>query len=148
VYFQCASNAPTPEFKHPQTILCELHLFTNYPGTTEPQCQATPVEFGSPHEATCAGLVDICVPILHSYRFPSLIPDVCHAWGGCGWHKHIPKHSKHHRQRDASLAVKLDLAPPLSQSPSHVYSVHSSFKHASCTFLLACFPKTSPVPAA
>jgi hypothetical protein len=22
--------------------------------------------------------------------------------GGYGWHKHIPKHSKHHRQRDAS----------------------------------------------
>jgi hypothetical protein len=26
-----------------------------------------PVEFGSPHEATCAGFVDIYLPILHSY---------------------------------------------------------------------------------
>jgi hypothetical protein len=40
----------------------------------------------------CAGFVDTCLPLLYSYRFiPSLIPDVRNAWGGCGWHKHLPK---------------------------------------------------------
>jgi hypothetical protein len=52
--------------------------------------------------------------------FRAQIPDVCYAWGGCGWHKHILKHSKHHRQRDASITAKLDLAPHQSQWPSHV----------------------------
>jgi hypothetical protein len=93
------------------------------------------------------GLVDMCLPILHSYCFLSLIPDVRHAWGGCGWHKHIIKHSKHHRQRDASLTAKLDLAPPLSRSPSHAYNVQCLSKPASCAFLRACFPNTSPVHA-
>jgi hypothetical protein len=93
---------------------------------------------------------------IHVYQFfiptdfvPSLIPDACHAWGGCGWLKHQPRHSKHHRQRDASLlTAKLDLAPPRSQSPSHVYSVQCLSKPASCEFLLACFPQPSPVPTA
>jgi hypothetical protein len=50
------------------------------------------------NEAICVGLVDKCSPILiHSNRFTSPIPDVCHASGGCGCHKHIPKHFKHHR---------------------------------------------------
>jgi hypothetical protein len=121
----------------------------NYSGKVEPQCQATSIEFGSPHEAICAGFVDTCLPILHSYLFPSmLLSDACHAWGGCGWHTHIHKHSKHHRQSDASLTAKLDLAPPLSQSPSHVYNVQCLSNLASCAFLLACFPKASPVPAA
>jgi hypothetical protein len=108
-----------------KSICYELFWFTNYTGKVEPQFQAAPIEFGSPHEAIIrAGFVDICLPILHSYWRPSvLIFDACHAWGGCGWHKHIPRHSKHHRQRDASLTAKLDLAPPPSQSPSHVYNV-------------------------
>jgi hypothetical protein len=131
-----------------KSSFCESLVFTNYSGKPEPPCQATPIEFGSPHEAICAGFVDKCLPILHSYLFPNLIPDVCHAWGGCGWHKHIPMHFKYHRQRDASLTAKLVLAPPLSQSPSHIYSVHGLSKPASCAFLLACFQKTSPVPAA
>jgi hypothetical protein len=51
-------------------------LFTSYSGKAEPQRQATsPIEFGSPHEANFAGFVDICLPILHSYRLPSLISD-------------------------------------------------------------------------
>jgi hypothetical protein len=29
--------------------------------------QATPIEFGSPHEAICAGFVDVCSPIIHFY---------------------------------------------------------------------------------
>jgi hypothetical protein len=29
--------------------------------------RATPIEFGSPHEAICAGFFDICLPTLHSY---------------------------------------------------------------------------------
>jgi hypothetical protein len=57
--------------------------------------------------------------------------------GGCGWHKQIPQHSKHHRQRDASLTHKLDLAPPRSQSSSHVYIVQCLFKPASCAFLFS-----------
>jgi hypothetical protein len=132
-------------------LICyELLLsFTNYSGKAEPQCQATSIEVGSPPATICAGFVDICIPILHSYRPPSLLPDACHAWGGCGWHKHTPKHSKHHRQRDASLTAKLDLAPSLSQLPSHAYSVQCLSKPASCAFLLACFPKNqTPVPAA
>jgi hypothetical protein len=32
----------------------------NYSGKAEPQCQATPIEFGSPHEAICSGFVDTC----------------------------------------------------------------------------------------
>jgi hypothetical protein len=48
-------------------IFGELFKFTNYSGTAEPQCQATPIELGLPHEAICAGFVDICLPILHSY---------------------------------------------------------------------------------
>jgi hypothetical protein len=63
-------------------------------------------------------------------------------------HTQAAKHSKYHRQRDASLKVKWDLAPPQSQSPSHVYNVQCLSKRASCAFLLAYFPKTSPVPAA
>jgi hypothetical protein len=31
----------------------------NYSGKAEPQWQASPIEFGSPHEAMCAGFVDI-----------------------------------------------------------------------------------------
>jgi hypothetical protein len=61
----------------------------------------------------------------------------------CGWHKHIPTHSKHHRQRVASLTAKLDLTPPLSQSPSHAYIVQCLSKPASCAFLLASFPKNT-----
>jgi hypothetical protein len=29
--------------------------------------QATPVEFGSPHEPICAEFIDACLPIIHSY---------------------------------------------------------------------------------
>jgi hypothetical protein len=57
----------------------------------------------------------LSIYVVYQLFIPSLIPDVCN--------KHIPNHSKHHRQRDASLTAKLDLAPPLSQSPSHVYNV-------------------------
>jgi hypothetical protein len=39
----------------------------NYSGKVKPQCQATPIEFGSPHEAICGVFVDVCLPILHSY---------------------------------------------------------------------------------
>jgi hypothetical protein len=39
---------------------------TNYSGKAEPECQATPIEIGSPHEALCAGFVDVGLPILHS----------------------------------------------------------------------------------
>jgi hypothetical protein len=53
------------------------------------QCRATPIEFDSPHEAICAGFVDICLSIFHSYCLPSQIPDACHSWGGYGWHMHI-----------------------------------------------------------
>jgi hypothetical protein len=48
-------------------ICYELLKFTHHSGKAEPQCQATPIEFGSPHEAICTGFVDICLPILHSY---------------------------------------------------------------------------------
>jgi hypothetical protein len=48
-------------------IFCEVFYFPHYSGKADPQCQATPVEFGSPHEAICAGFVDICLLILHSY---------------------------------------------------------------------------------
>jgi hypothetical protein len=51
----------------PTNIFCDLCLLTNYSGATEPQCQATPIEFGSPHEAICVGFVEICLQILHSY---------------------------------------------------------------------------------
>jgi hypothetical protein len=50
-----------------QKQICELFQFLHYSGKVEPQCQATPVEFGSSHEAICAGFVDICLPILHSF---------------------------------------------------------------------------------
>jgi hypothetical protein len=58
-----------------ETIYLEIHKkisyqllqFTNYSDKAEPQCQATPIQFGSPHEAICAGLVDMCLPILHAY---------------------------------------------------------------------------------
>jgi hypothetical protein len=49
------------------TSIFFVNYFTNYSGKAEPQCQATPVEFGSPHEAIYAGFVDTCLPILHSY---------------------------------------------------------------------------------
>jgi hypothetical protein len=120
-------------------------IFPQYSGKAEPHCLATPVEFGSSHEAIGAGFVDMYLPILNSFGFPSLIPDVCYAWGGYGWHKHIPKHFKHHRQLYASLTTKLDHAPHHSQSPSHVYSAHCVSEPPSCAFLHACFPKTSPV---
>jgi hypothetical protein len=49
------------------TSICyELLQHTNYPSTSEPQCEATPIEVGSPPETICAGFVDICFPILHS----------------------------------------------------------------------------------
>jgi hypothetical protein len=76
---------------HKQTFSA-LCCFPRYPDKVEPHCQATAVEFGSPHEAICAGFFDICLPLPHFYLLPSLIPDVYHAWGGCGWYKHIPKH--------------------------------------------------------
>jgi hypothetical protein len=38
--------------------------------------------------------------------------------------------SKHRRQRDASLTAKLELAPPLSPSPSHGYNVQCVLKPA------------------
>jgi hypothetical protein len=50
-----------------RSILYELFKFTNYSDKDEPQCQATPIEFGSPHESICAGFVDICLPVFHSY---------------------------------------------------------------------------------
>jgi hypothetical protein len=48
-------------------MLLTLFEFLHYSGKAESQCQATPVEFGSPHKAICAEFVDICLPILHSY---------------------------------------------------------------------------------
>jgi hypothetical protein len=45
----------------------ELFQFTSYSGKAEPQCQATPIEVGSPPETICAGFVDKCSPILHFY---------------------------------------------------------------------------------
>jgi hypothetical protein len=106
----------------------------------EPQCQTTPVEFGSPHESIGPGFVYMYLPIHHCYRFTSSIPDVCHAWGACGLHNLIPKHSKHHyRQRDASQSVKLDLAPNPSQSPLHIYNVRCLSKPASYGFYSLVF---------
>jgi hypothetical protein len=59
-YFQCASHAFTLEFKHTsKQISRELLEFPYYSGKAAPQCQATPIEFGSPHEAICEGFVDI-----------------------------------------------------------------------------------------
>jgi hypothetical protein len=48
-------------------IFCESFQFPHYSGQVEPQCQATHVEFDSPHEAICAGFVDVCIPILPFY---------------------------------------------------------------------------------
>jgi hypothetical protein len=48
---------------HKQSF-CELLQFPQYSGKAEPHCQATPVEFGSPHDAICAGFVDI-----YAYQF-------------------------------------------------------------------------------
>jgi hypothetical protein len=45
---------------HKSIISYELFDFIIYPGKDEPQCQAIPIELGSPHEAICAGFVDIC----------------------------------------------------------------------------------------
>jgi hypothetical protein len=55
---------PLRSSKTPQFILCEVSYFPHYSGKAEPQCHATPVEFGSPHEAICAGFVDI-----YAYQF-------------------------------------------------------------------------------
>ena len=49
--------------------------------------------------------------------FSSLILDMCHVWGGCVCHQHIPNHSEQHPQSAFSRTAKLDLAPPLRQSP-------------------------------
>jgi hypothetical protein len=142
--FQYASNTCTLKFHNSQITFCEFIQFPHYSGKAESQCQPIAVEFGPPHEAICAGFFNTCLKILYSYLFSSLTPDVCHAWGGCGWHKRIPKHSKHHRQTDASLSAELDLAPHQSQSPSHVYSVQCLSKPASCAILLDCFSKHHP----
>ena len=48
-------------------ICYAIFYFANYPGIAEPQYQVTPIQVGSPPETTCAGFVDICLPILHSY---------------------------------------------------------------------------------
>jgi hypothetical protein len=44
-----------------------MNYFTNYSSKAEPQFQAKPIEFGSPHEAICAVFVDILLQIIHSY---------------------------------------------------------------------------------
>jgi hypothetical protein len=49
---------------------CNFH---NIPAKAEPKCQATFVEFGSPHEAICVCRY-IYLPIIHSYWFPSYLP--------------------------------------------------------------------------
>jgi hypothetical protein len=41
--------------------------FPQYSGKAEPHCQATPVEFGSSHEAIGAGFVDMYLPNLNSF---------------------------------------------------------------------------------
>jgi hypothetical protein len=50
-----------------KNVFCELLEFPQYSGKSKPHCQATPIEFGSPHEAICARSVDKCLLILHSY---------------------------------------------------------------------------------
>jgi hypothetical protein len=76
--------------------------------------------------------------ILISETNSRYVPRVERVWLA---HAH-PKHSEHHRQREASLlTAKLDLAPPLSQSPSHVNIIQCLSEPASCALLLACFPK-------
>jgi hypothetical protein len=45
--FKLASNAPTLGVKHPQKENLQIY-FSGYSGKIEPQCQATPVKFGSP----------------------------------------------------------------------------------------------------
>jgi hypothetical protein len=106
-----------------------------------------PEHLSTHHGAIYSGSIDKCLSILHSYWFTSPILDVCHAWGGCGWHKHILKHFKY-RQRYASQGAKLDLAPHQSQAPSPIYSVQCLTKSASYGFLLACIPNTLPMVAA
>jgi hypothetical protein len=54
---------------------CEFFLWVNS-GEAEPQCQATPVKFGSPHETICAGfIVDKCqelfIPTDLQAQFPT-----------------------------------------------------------------------------
>jgi hypothetical protein len=64
---------------HPQKC-GDSFYFARYSGKAEPQCQATLVEFDSPHKAICAGFVDMrLLLILHSYCFANPILDVCHA---------------------------------------------------------------------
>jgi hypothetical protein len=52
-----------------KATFCHLLYFAECFGKAELHCKATPVEFGSPHEAICAGLVDIYLPIIHSYLY-------------------------------------------------------------------------------
>jgi hypothetical protein len=74
-------------------------------------------------------VVYVRLKILNSYRFTCPTPDVCHVWGGCGWHKHIPKCSKYHRQRDASHTAKLDLAKDNCPRPLIVSVVYLDMYH-------------------
>jgi hypothetical protein len=57
------SGAQTPTNEFPVNNFYLLII----PAKAEPQCQTTPVELGSPHEAICAEFFDICLLILHSY---------------------------------------------------------------------------------
>jgi hypothetical protein len=51
-----------------KSIFFIVFFVPGYSGKIEPHCQATTVEFGSPHEAICSGFVDVCLQILNSYE--------------------------------------------------------------------------------
>jgi hypothetical protein len=97
------------------------------------------------------GIVDICLPSFHCYRFTNPILDACHAWGGCGWHKHIPQHSNHtinvmRSKRPMCPNGPLPSPKPISLTHLVACTIYP-IMHASSGFLLSRFPNTSPVHA-
>jgi hypothetical protein len=87
--------------------LCDFSYFPGYSVKYEPHCHATSVEFGSLHGAIYAGLSTCFNQFFISSDVQAQFP-TCTARGAgvVGIYKLNPKHSKHHRQRDASQTTR------------------------------------------
>jgi hypothetical protein len=124
-FLLCMEHIYAKGSENQKCIFCEsLLYFPQSAGKAEPQCEATPVDLGSPH--FCGAWQYEFSQCFTSYRFTMIRPifSVCHAWGGCmWWHKHVPQALQTH-QRVESQTVKLDPAPRQCQSPSPIYRVH------------------------